>query len=229
MTVDATPNKILLAIPCGDGRIWAETVMSIIPILAASEGRIQPFWSIGDSNIAHCRNSMVHFFLTQTDCDTLFWLDSDIVFTPQDFAYMLEGDEQIVIAPYARKVFGMQPTGFGMGFCRIHRSVYTTLNEAVDEEGQEACQRYYLNGEVATHFHFTGASTDARWFGEDTGFWHFCALKQMTQRLERRTRLGHIGLFKYEYPNQLPDHVTPYSGPGAYPMRIPGFDDPEVI
>lgn len=217
MTVDGTPSKILLAMPCMDGRIWAQTMMSVMQVMAASEGLIQPYWSIGDSNIAHCRNGIAHYFLTRTDFDTLFFLDSDIVFSGEDFAYMLEGREQIVIAPYARKVMGMPPTGFGMGFCRIHRSVFDQLNAMEDAEGGEGLARYYIDGEVATHFFFTGASTDARWFGEDTGFWHWCALQGMTQRLERRTRLGHIGSYVYHCPDQMPAGVVPYCGPGPYP------------
>lgn len=216
------PQRILLAMPCGDGRICAQTMMSVLSIMAPSEGQIQPYWHLFDSNIAHCRNAIAHYFLTRTECDTLFFLDSDIVFTNQDFACMLEGDEQVVIAPYARKIMGMSPTGFGMGFCRIHRSVFDTLNALTDEEGGEGLGRYYIEGQgVATHFFYTGASTDARWFGEDTGFWHFCALNRITTRFETRTKLGHVGQFVYGCPEQVPPGVVPYSGPGPYPVLQP--------
>jgi hypothetical protein len=226
--IDASPHKVLLAIPCMDGRIWAECMLSIIQTLSVSGGQVTPFVLTGDSNICHARNSVAHYFLTKTDCDTLFFLDSDIAFSPSDFAAVLDGQEQVVIAPYARKVFGMEPVGFGMGFCRIHRSVFQTLSDMTDSEGQEALPRYFYNGEVATHFFFTGASPDARWFSEDTGFWHWCALNGITQRLERRTRLGHIGFYKYECPNQIPDHVTPYRGNGPYPDLNP-VQDPKSI
>lgn len=226
--IDASPHKVLLAIPCMDGKIWTEVMMSVIQILSASAGQVIPYVLVGDSNISHARNSMAHYFLTKTDCDTLFFLDSDIVFTPSDFAAVLDGQEQIVIAPYARKFFGMAPVGFGMGFCRIHRSVFETLSELVDIEGSELLPRYYLDGEVATHFFFTGASTDARWFSEDTGFWHWCALQGITQRLERRTRLGHLGFYKFECPDQLPAHVQPYRGAGPYPDLNPATDSETV-
>lgn len=225
---DGSPRKVLLAIPCMDGRIWSECMLSIIQVLAASGGQVLPYVLSGDSNICHARNRIAHYFLTKTDCDTLFFLDSDIVFTPSDFAAVLDGEEQVVIAPYARKFFGMEPVGFGMGFCRIHRSVFETLSEMADDEGQEALPRYFLDGEIATHFFFTGASSDARWFGEDSGFWHWCALNGITQRLERRTRLGHLGYFKYECPNQLPDHVVPYRGTGPYPDLNPDEDSETV-
>jgi hypothetical protein len=224
--IDATPQKIMLAMPCMDGRIWVETMMGVMAVLAPAQGAIQPYWHVGDSNIAHCRNGIAHYFLTRTDFDTLFFLDSDIVFTAEDFAYLLEGKEQVVIAPYARKIMGSPPTGFGMGFCRIHRSVFDTLNGLLDDEGGEALGRYYIEGQgVATHFFYTGASTDARWFGEDTGFWHFCAMNNITTRFETRTKLGHIGFYKYGCPNQLPAGVVPYAGPRPYDLPPPPVVD----
>ena len=233
---DCSPRKILLAMPCGDNRIYTQTMCGVLAVMAAAGNQITPFWMVGDSNISHCRNGIAHYFLTQTDCDTLWFLDSDIVFTLQDFTYLMEGTEQIVIAPYARKVMGMQPTGFGMGFARIHRSVFDTLNNLVDEAGEEQLGRYYIEGQgVATHFFFTGCSSDARWFGEDTGFWHFAALTNMTVRYETRTRLGHVGSYVYEYPDQMPAHMQPYRGPGPYPQTIPEepvpipLDHPELM
>jgi hypothetical protein len=226
--IDGSPRKILLAMPCMDNRIHVQTMAGVLSVMAAVGNQVTPFWTVGDSNIAHCRNGMAHYFLTQTDCDTLWFLDSDIVFTLEDFTCLMEGAEQIVIAPYARKVLGMPPTGFGMGFCRIHRTVFDKLNALVSEDGEEGLQRYYIEGQgVATHFFFTGASSDARWFGEDTGFWHFCAMNDMTVRYETRTRLGHVGSFVYEYPAQLPAHIIPYSGPGAYPVAAQ--DEPQSI
>jgi hypothetical protein len=211
------PNKILLAMPTLDGRIWAQTMMAVIEVMSVSGGLIVPYWHIGDSNISHCRSAIAHYFLRRTDADTLFFLDTDIVFTGRDFAYMLEGDEPIVIAPYARKIMGAPPTGYGMGFCRIHKSVFDALEKLTDEDGAEALGRFMLDGQVATHYFYTGASADARWFGEDTGFWHMCALAELKVRYERRTRLGHVGSYVYGCPEQVPGHVVPYSGPGPYP------------
>jgi hypothetical protein len=232
--MDCTPVKVMLAMPCMDGRICCETMMGVMSVMAPSAGQLIPYWHIGDSNIAHCRNGIAHYFKTNTDCDTLFFLDSDIVFNAEDFAYMMEGPEQIVIAPYARKVLGMSPTGFGMGFCRIHRSAFELLDGLVTEEGEEQLGRFYIEGQgVATHYFFTGTSTDARWFGEDTGFWHFAALNDLSVRYETRTRLGHVGRLVFGCPDQIPAHLTPYRGPGPYPVPDPGIsipvDHPELL
>jgi hypothetical protein len=235
--VNCAPDKVLLAMPCGTSSMYTEVVMSVIAVLAGSGGSVRPYWLNGHSNIAGGRSLMAHYFLNNTECDTLFFWDSDIVASLQDFAYMMEGDEQVVIAPYARKEMGRAPVGFGMGFCRIHRSVFDTLNAWTTDEGEEVLGRFYQNDvppqPIATHFFYTGASPEARWYGEDTGFWHFCARNNITQRLERRTRLGHIGLFKYGYPDQMAVDVHPVRGIEAYPPPTTanagdlGFDNPE--
>jgi hypothetical protein len=217
------PVKVMLGLPCADHKMYTEVVASIIAIMAASAGTVVPFWLNGNSNVCAARNLVAHYFLYSTDYDTLFFWDNDIVASAQDFAYMMEGDEQVVIAPYARKEMGREPVGFGMGFCRIHRSVFDTLNDWTSEEGEDVLGRYYqteMPSPIATHFFYTGPSPEARWYGEDTGFWHFCARNQITQRLEHRTRLGHIGLHKYGYPDQVPSHVTPTRGAQAYPRPV---------
>ena len=215
------PQKVMLGLPCADGKMYSEVVMHLMAILAAAGGLVRPFWLSGNSNVCMARNLVAHHFLYATDCDTLVFWDSDIVATLEDWAYLMEGDQQIVIAPYARKEMGREPVGFGMGFCRIHRSVFEALNEWTTEEGEDVLGRFYqteMPQPIATHFFYTGPSPEARWYGEDTGFWHFCARKQFSQRLEHRTRLGHIGLHKYGYPDQIPSHVTPTRGTSVPPV-----------
>ncbi len=234
--IDATPRKVLLCIPCGSHRPYMEMMLSVIAVLAASGQDVTLYTMNGDSNITHCRNMLAHAFLTRyPDFDTLFFWDDDIVATVQEFAWMLEGPEQVVIAPYARKQMGRGPVGFGMGFCRVHRTVFDTLNAWEADDGSELLQRFYVEGEgIATHFFYTGASPEARWYGEDTGFWHFSARTAISQRLEHRTRLFHLGHHRYGYPDQLAGALPPHRGPGAYdPDVVPlpetdlGFDNPE--
>lgn len=206
--------KVFLATPAMDYKLDVQHVTGLLAVMAASGGGIQPYWLCGNSNVADARNQTAHHFMRHTPCTHSVWVDSDIIYTLQDFEYLMEGDEDIVIAEYARKVVGRQPVDFGMGFVRISRSVFQRLADwmieapADESPGQvEALNRYMMEGELGVDFFYTGATKDSRWFGEDTGFFHWCAMNGFTRRNERRTRLGHVGRFVYGYPDQTPGLV----------------------
>lgn len=207
------PRKVLMAMPAMDGRLEILTVMGLLQVMAASGGAVRPYFLSNNSNIHEARNTIANYFkLHATDCDTLVMVDTDIGFDLEAFTYLMEGDEDIVIAPYARKVIGAAPVDFGAGFCRIARKVFLELDSWVDDEGQEMLHRYYSKDELATDYFFTGASSDSRWFGEDTGFWHWCMLRGFTLRQEKRCRLVHIGKFYYCYPDQTPGLIPVQAG-----------------
>ena len=199
------PQKILVAIPTLDCRLDVRVLGGLLQVMATFGPAVRPYFVSGDSNIRHCRNSIAHYFM-QSDCDTLVCIDSDIVFTLQDFAYLCEqrGDEQAVVAPYARKMVGRSHVDFGFGFVRLHRSVFERLAGWTDAEGAEMLHRYFFEGALAVDYFFDGATADSRWFSEDTGFWHWCNLAGVKVRKEPRTTLGHIGTFVYGYPDQTP-------------------------
>lgn len=207
---------IFLATPAMDFRLDVQHVQSIITVLSHSGGLIRPYWLCGNSNIAEARNACAHYFLAHTPCDVIVWVDSDIIFSLEDFEFLMEGDEDIVIAPYARKTLGMEPVDFGHGFVRINRSVYQRLADWMipadplntDKGETEALHRYLKEGELAVDYHYTGAHADMRWFGEDTGFYHWCKLiGGISFRQETRCRLGHVGRFVYGYPDQIPGYT----------------------
>jgi len=208
------PQKVLLACPVMDFRIDIACVMGIMEVVIAGAGAVTPTFRGGQSNIRLCRNELAHKYL-RSDCDTLVFVDSDIGFTARDFAYLMEGEEQVVICPYAKKVLGMPPVDYGMGFCRIHRSVFEAMNDWRAADGSEALHRFRFEGELATDFFFDGATPDMRWLSEDAGFWHWCALLDLSRRMETRTRLVHYGRFGYQYPDQIPGYTHPSAEEGA--------------
>lgn len=206
-------NRVCIALPSHDFRYDVEVVSSLLQILAASGGTVQPYFSCGDSNIAHHRNSIAHAFKTlptYKDCDTLVWVDSDIGFTVQDFMYLCEGDADVVIGPYSEKNTSGRMVEWGMGFARVHRSVFEKLDDwmvdAPDGSGKmEALHRYYLNGELAVDYHYNGAMSNMRWHGEDTGFWHWCSLVGgLKLRKETRTKLVHYGRWGFRQGERPP-------------------------
>lgn len=210
-------KQILLAIPCMDGRLETLTVFGLIQVMAATGGAVRPFFLTGNSNIADARNQIAHHFKVHAkECEELIMVDSDIGFDLEAFTYLMEGTDPIVIAPYARKSIGEAPVDMGAGFCRIHRSVFESLDAWTIEEGpdagREALNRYYSKSGIVTDYFYTGATRDSRWFGEDTGFWHWCAMRGFKARLEKRCRLVHIGKFYYCYPDQTPGLIPIESG-----------------
>jgi hypothetical protein len=207
------PRRVLMAMPAIDGRLEILTVMGLVQVMAASGGAVRPYFLTGNSNIHEARNVIAHYFKTlATDCDTLVMVDTDIGFDLEAFTLLMEGDEDIVIAPYAKKAIGKGSTDFGMGFCRIARKVFVELDSWLDEEGGEMLHRYYSDNGIMTDYFFTGASSDGRWFGEDTGFWHWCMLRGFTLRQEKRCRLIHVGKFYYCYPDQTPGLIPDIAG-----------------
>jgi hypothetical protein len=109
------------------------------------------------------------------------------------------GDALIACAEYSRKVDTLDPAQFGLGFCRIHRSVFKMMDDAVNDEGVPRIGSFIWKGEVYQHYFPNGPGFDGIWFGEDTGFFHLCRLIGVTPRIERRTRLIHIGRKAYPY------------------------------
>jgi hypothetical protein len=200
--------EIFLAIPCLDRRIDIKTISGLIQVLSAMGGKVQPYFLAGASNIRGCRNQIAHYFMRHTPCTQSVWVDSDIGFNLKDFLYLMEGPEDVVIGPYAKKELGLPPVDLGMGFVRISRAVFQSLADWTIEEGPEkgaeCLGRYFNKGEVLVDYFFDGAAPDMRWFGEDTGFFHWVAMRGHALRQEVRCRLVHVGPFEWGYPDPTP-------------------------
>ena len=193
-------EKVWIGIPMIDRRIDIGCVTGLFQVQHYYE---KPFFTIGISNISGARNKIAHIFMEHTEYEWFMMIDSDIVFNPQDWELLWEGDEDVVIAAYAKKIIGERPTDCGAGFARVHRSVFQRIKDMLKEDGSELAQRYYENGEMMINYFPTGPNMDALWLGEDYSFWSMCAMANVKPRFENRTRLRHVGYFEYGYPNQL--------------------------
>jgi hypothetical protein len=201
------PKDILVSIPAYDGRIETHCVGGLTSSMGLFAGIT---FVIGHAAVNLARNKIVHGFL-KTKYEHLVCIDSDIGFTRQDFEFLLEGDEEAVVAEYARKVDTDDPNNFvkpgnaefGLGFARIHRDVFKRIAALTLPNGQEQCQKFFYDGELAVDFFPTGASMEGSWFGEDHGFWHLARLADATVRIERRTRLAHYGRKVWHYDPAL--------------------------
>lgn len=65
-------------------------------------------WEIGDSSPSRVRNTLVWHFL-RSDCDQILFIDSDLVFTPDDILRITSHKEGVVGGFYFAKQEGLKP------------------------------------------------------------------------------------------------------------------------
>lgn len=97
--------NVLVCIPSFDQKIHLETISSIISVrdtLMRSRIGVGLMW-IRDSLITRARNKLVKSFLEQKEYTHLFFIDSDIVFEPDQFIRVLLFDKPLTSAPYPIK------------------------------------------------------------------------------------------------------------------------------
>jgi hypothetical protein len=192
-------EKIFFGIPCATRNIDVDCIVAVNKKIRELGGMFHA--PLGISNIPLARNLVVNKF-KESNCDWLMMVDSDIIFSDDDWNYLWEGEENIVIGPYARKIPGLPCNKFGLGFTRVHRSVFDKLDKLENIDGTETAQRFYLESQIMVHYFPVGVTGDSRWLDEDRGFFLLCAMAGIFYRIEERCRLGHVGAFIYGYPNQ---------------------------
>lgn len=204
-------EKIIIMTPCIDTAPDATYTDGVLEAIV--HGRVgNKFLLCGQSNIGHARNMLGNIF-RRSNFEMVVMIDADIGFTLQDLDYLLEGNEPVAIGEYAAKAYPSdparphltwpvgppRPVKFGMGFCRIHRSVFEALDELRTDEGAERLQRYRENGEDNVEYFIDGACGDGRYVSEDRGFWSLVQITGVPIRIERRARVRHVGRHEYHY------------------------------
>lgn len=112
--------------------------------------------------------------------------------------------DMLVTAEYSYKNDTLAPCRMGLGFTRVHRSVFDKISQIEHEDGQGRAWQYTWQGEMFTDYFPCGlglaqnvATPD--WKGEDIGFFTMCALAGIIPRIETRTYLHHVGVKAYPY------------------------------
>ena len=197
------PRTVILCTPSHDRRCDTATInscLNVLPHLARN-----PYYMIGMSDICLARNLMMHKVIEHSPYEWIVWVDSDIIFSVQDWMYLWDGDEELVTCPYAKKVLGLPATKYGLGFTRVHRSVFNKIKNLNDRDGAPVAGEFFMFGEMITSYHPSGIAEGARYHGEDRGFFLLASLANVSHRLENRTRLKHVGPFEFGYPDQIAD------------------------
>jgi len=81
------PNTILVAVPCGDGRIMSETCGALVLTKNRYHALTMP---AENSHVGLVRNIIAANFLQNKQWEWLVTVDSDIHFHPQDMDFLLE-------------------------------------------------------------------------------------------------------------------------------------------
>lgn len=194
-------EHVVIATPTKDRRIDVGYMQGLFQVQDYFE---RPLILQGMSDIGLARNNLAHEFVENTIYEWIVWIDSDINFLRSDWELLWEGEEDIVCAEYSKKNLGEPPAEFGMGFVRIHRDVFERIKAHLRDDGTEYAQRFYSKGAMRINYFPTGCTTDHRWIGEDRGFYLMAAMVGATMRVEKRTKLKHIGEFEFQYPDQIP-------------------------
>lgn len=171
-------------------------------------------WRCGVVTVA--RDMVVHGFL-QGAAEKLFWIDSDMVWEPEDFLRLVamstkvevvgaaykrktQGDSWLLNAPYGLTAgeHGLFPVlGMGLGFTIVDRVV---IQKLADEAHK------VLDGGVEMASVFRVDSVDGRRRGEDMAFFADVSAARFTVWLDSSIKLGHMG--DCNYSGRLADVLT---------------------
>lgn len=148
---------VMIGIPIDEGHkpeFWISLIhfLAMAPSIMQKGVEIVVKWGCGDSLITRARNNLAHEFLTQTQCEYLCFLDTDLEFTPRDLAKLISHRiNGIVCAQYAIKqdelrwcrndLNGEKPDKNGMlkvcdsgtGAMVIHRSIFKKMMRAMPD------------------------------------------------------------------------------------------------
>jgi len=184
--------KVFIAIPSYGG-------MKCLPMIDSLRDTIQLLDKQGHSFILATRSGLCYVQLARnellkefldSDCDSLFWLDDDVSWNPEDVLRMLNMEDEIVAGVYRKKTdteeypIAIDTDEDGKpivredgcilapfipaGFWRIRRSAIEKMCSSYPE------QAYFMmqHGEKVTGFFdlFPQGLYNGQWWGEDFGF-----------------------------------------------------------
>lgn len=213
------PLSVLIATPTIDGKIECSQGGTLLSIGAAHlVGNI--VYVPGNSSISTARDAIANRFYQESQFEWLVWLDADIEFCENDFRLLMnyppydgespptaasvndKGEPLIVCAEYARKMDKVDAIHFGLGFCRVHKSVYEKMAAQEDGEGNRLLDRYMYQDKEWVRYHPELVTMQSQKLNEDHGFFWMARNCGITPCVEQRTRLIHTGRKQFPYTEQ---------------------------
>lgn len=185
--------------------------------------------AIGDSLVSRARNSLTNDFL-RSDCTDLLFIDSDLIFAPEQIGHLAAHDVDLVAGFYPKKqegalnwvcnalpgelpdVNGLQVVRYmGTGFMRIRRNVFEQMiarfGDVMGYQPDHATHRIEYDFWSVGPYKFSDGLT--RYLSED---WYFCQRwLDLGGKVFGDTRivLRHIGQAIYPLRTQLREIANP--------------------
>ncbi len=107
LPASALPSmKVMFATPCYISAVSMNYVTSLYSLTyaCAHAGMMTMLQMRSESLITRARNRMVKVFLENEEFTHLFWIDSDITFTPDQVFRLLLADRDVVSGVYPLKI-----------------------------------------------------------------------------------------------------------------------------
>ena len=211
-----TLPRIMVGMPIGSGTIPWPTALSLMTAVRLCDREKIPVRisaPTGSSMVLWARSAIVGEFL-RSDCTHLFWIDSDLCFTPNDFfrlvgfganhdiisgAYPLKADPPRFVVNYPEpdtyeinKLGNVRIKSLAMGFTICTREVIEKIAATKETLHDE------LSGATYPDFFRVGRRKNGGPIGEDIAFFEDAAELGFKAWLDPSIRLGHIGVREYQ-------------------------------
>lgn len=99
--------KLFIATPMYGGMCYSPYALSLTDLSVACTRYGIPFTIRvvnNDALIVNARNLLAHYFLHQTDCTHLMFIDADVSFKPEQVFSLIEEDKDIIAGNYPKKL-----------------------------------------------------------------------------------------------------------------------------
>lgn len=209
--------RVMIGMPVGSGSVPWPTAMSLMNSVRVCDREKIPVRisaSVGCSVVQWARNAVVAEFL-KSDATHLFWIDSDIVWTPNDFirlaafgaaydvigaTYPFKSDPPTCLlnTPGAEDEYEINGHGnvrvssLGLGFTLVKRDVIVRLAETKPTVNDP------LNGITGPDMFAVGRRPDGTAYGEDIKFFDDVHDLGYAVWLDPSINLGHVGQKIYQ-------------------------------
>lgn len=221
-----SPDSVLVMVPVYSRKL--DFLCSGGLVSCAAAGMLKHHAYLPECNPVNLARNVAAAEFLRSPYDWLVFIDDDIGFSPDDYAILMDWGKDppppinqelhdaatlaeftphnrpsfktplAVAAEYSRKSEGAPPARLGLGFARIHRSVFAALDALNLESGEARIDSFQYQGQMIADYFLSGCS-EHRWLGEDTGFFSLCRLAGIHPRVEQRCKLQHVGTKVYPY------------------------------